>query len=101
MKENSKKEVLSLMKKDITNNFKDISQEELNHFSNNLFVLCSLKAKHINNQTIINQIMNNNTLFLSKMQTKGIQISCKNYDVEIELYTKLKNKYIKIIRNSM
>jgi len=40
-------------------------------------------------------------LFVSDMKTKGISISDDNYNVEIEVYTKLKNKYVRIIRNSM
>ncbi len=101
MNKTAKKDILNLMKKDILDNFKNISPEEIYHFSNNLFLLCYLKAEHVDNQTIINKLMTRNSLFMSDMQTKGLSISDENYNVDIELYTKLKNKYIKIIKNSM
>ena len=101
MNKTAKKDILNLMEKDILDNFKNISTEEMYHFCNNLFLLCSLKAEHVDNQTIINQLMIRNSLFVSDMQTKCISISDDNYNVEIEVYTKLKNKYVRIIRNSM
>ncbi len=99
MNENVKQEILSLMKKDILRNIENINATELIQLSSNLFTLCLLKAQCVDNQTIINELMNRNALFLNSMQTKGAKISTENYNVEIELYTKLKNKYIKIIKS--
>lgn len=96
-----KDKIINQMEQDIVNNFKNINTEELKHLSNNLFILCLLKAKHFSNQEIINLIMNQNSSFLSDMQTKGVNVVLENYDVEIELYTKLKNKYIRIIRKNI
>ena len=68
------------MEKDILDNFKNISTEEMYHVI--IVLLCSLKAEHVDNQTIINQLMIRNSLFVSDMQTKGISISDDNYNVE-------------------
>lgn len=101
MNKELKNKIISQMEQDIMNNFKNITTDELSHLSNNLFMLCLLKAKDFSNQEIINLIMNQNNSFLSNMQTKGVNIALENYKVEIELYTKLKNKYIRIIRKNI
>ena len=72
-----------------------IHQEELNHFCNNLYVLCSLKAYKVEEQEIIKQIMYRNNVFLYEMQQNGKILDSDISNVELKFYTKLKNKYVK------
>lgn len=93
-----KEEIINMIKKEITNKFEKISEEELNHFCNNLYVLCSLKAYKVEEQEIIKQIMYRNNVFLYEMQQNGKILDSDISNVELKFYTKLKNKYIKIIK---
>lgn len=93
-----KEEIINMIKKEITNKFEKVSEEELNHFCNNLYVLCSLKAYKVEEQEIIKQIMYRNNVFLYEMQQNGKILDSNISNVELKFYTKLKNKYIKIIK---
>lgn len=93
-----KEEIINMIKKEITNKFEKVSEEELNHFCNNLYLLCSLKAYKVEEQEIIKQIMYRNNVFLYEMQQNGKILDSNISNVELKFYTKLKNKYIKIIK---
>ena len=93
-----KEEIINMIKKEITNKFEKVSEEELNHFCNNLYVLCSLKAYKVEEQEIIKQIMYRNNVFLYEMQQNGKILDSDISNVELKFYTKLKNKYVKIIK---
>ena len=57
-----KDEVLNLIKADIRKNIKNISDEELKHYCNNIYVFACLKAHNVNDNEVINLLTeyNNN-----------------------------------------
>ncbi len=93
-----KEEIINMIKKEVNDKFEKVSEEELNHFCNNLYVLCSLKAYKVEEQEIIKQIMYRNNVFLYEMQQNGKILDSDISNVELKFYTKLKNKYVKIIK---
>lgn len=93
-----KEEIINMIKEDVTDKIEKVSEEELNHFCNNLYVLCSLKAYKVEEQEIIKQIMYRNNVFLYEMQQNGKILDSDISNVELKFYTKLKNKYVKIIK---
>ena len=99
LEKNYKDEIISMIRKDILEKTHRLSEEELNHFCDNVYVLCSLKAYNIEEQEILKQVMYRNNLFLYEMQQKNVDI-CNNttFTLDLRFYTKLKNKYVKIIK---
>lgn len=93
-----KEEIINMIKQEVYDKFAKVSQEELNHFCNNLYVLCSLKAYKVEEQEIIQQLMYRNNVFLYEMQQNGKILDSDISNVELKFYTKLKNKYVKIIK---
>ena len=101
MEKNYKDEIISMIRKDILEKTHRLSEEELNHFCDNVYVLCSLKAYNIEEQEILKQVMYRNNLFLYEMQQKNVDI-CNNttFTLDLRFYTKLKNKYFSIIKKN-
>lgn len=93
-----KEEILNMIKKDVIEKVGNLPKEELEHFSNNVYVLCSLKAHKIDEQEIVKQVMYRNNIYLHEMQQKGKILDSSISKVELKFYTKLKNKYVKIIK---
>ncbi len=93
-----KEEIITMIKKDVLEKVGDVSDEELEHFCNNVYILCSLKAHKIDEQEIVKQVMYRNNIFLHEMQQKGKVLDSSISNVELKFYTKLKNKYVKIIK---
>ncbi len=93
-----KKEIIYMIKKDVIEKVGKVAEEELEHFCNNVYILCSLKAHKIDEQEIIKQVMYRNNIYLHEMQQKGKVIDSNISKVELKFYTKLKNKYVKIIK---
>lgn len=93
-----KEEIINMIKKDVIEKVGNVPQEELEHFSNNVYVLCSLKAYKIDEQEIVKQIMYRNNIYLYEIQQKGKILDSSISKVELKFYTKLKNKYVKIIK---
>lgn len=97
-----KKEIVDLITQEVSDKIKDISEDELNHFCNNVYVLCSLKAHNVEEQEIIKQLMYRNNVYLYEMQQKGKVLNNTNIsNVKLDFYTYLKDKYIKIIKERM
>lgn len=97
-----KEEILALMTKEVSDEIKDISEDELNHFCNNVYVLCSLKAYNVEEQEIIKQLMYRNNVYLYEMQQKGKVLNNTDIsNVKLNFYTYLKDKYIRIIKERM
>lgn len=99
MNKYSKKDVLNLMEEDIRIQFKNINEEELKHFSNNLFILCSAKVDNLNEQAIADKITYMNNLFVKNMERKNVNINSNNFDMEMCVYKKLEDKYIELLKN--
>lgn len=93
-----KNEIINKMKNDVKGKLKDMSKEELEHFCNNLYVLCILKVNNINEQEIINQLMCRNNIFVYEMEKENKMFYNYYFDIELDYYTKIKNKYLKIIK---
>lgn len=95
-------EILASMTKEVSDEIKDISEDELNHFCNNVYVLCSLKAYNVEEQEIIKQLMYRNNVYLYEMQQKGKVLNNTDIsNVKLNFYTYLKDKYIRIIKERM
>ena len=93
-----KEEIINMIKKDVIEKVGNVPNEELEHFCNNVYILCSLKAHKVEEQEIIKQIMYRNNIYLYEMQQKGKIVNSNISKVELKFYTKLKNKYVKIIK---
>lgn len=93
-----KEEIINMIKKDVIEKVGNVPNEELEHFCNNVYILCSLKAHKVEEQEIIKQIMYRNNIYLYEMQQKGKIVDSSISKVELKFYTKLKNKYVKIIK---
>lgn len=93
-----KEEIINMIKKDVIEKVGNVPNEELEHFFNNVYILCSLKAHKVEEQEIIKQIMYRNNIYLYEMQQKGKIVNSNISKVELKFYTKLKNKYVKIIK---
>jgi len=93
-----KKELLDMIKKDVIDKIGKVSEKELNHFCNNIYVLCSLKAHNIEEQEIVKQIMYRNNIYMYEIQQSGKILDSDISHVELKFYTKLKNKYVKMIK---
>lgn len=98
LEKNYKEEIINMIKEEVSDKFAKESDEELNHFCNNVYVLCSLKAHKVEEQEIIKQIMYRNNVFLYEVQQNGKILDSDISNVELKFYTKLKNKYVKIIK---
>ena len=97
-----KNEILNKIKNDVKDIFNNTSLEELNHFCNNVYSLCSLMAHNIDEHKIVQYIMLKNNLFRYQMEQRGIHIySLDNPNLTLKLCTKLKNKYVKIIKGKL
>ena len=93
-----REEIINMIKKDVIEKVGNVPKEELDHFCNNVYILCSLKAHKIDEQEIVKQIMYRNNIYLHEMQQKGKVLDSSISNVELKFYTKLKNKYVKIIK---
>lgn len=96
-----KTEIIEQMKREILEKIEIVSTEELNHFCNNLYVLCLLKIYNVDEQEIIKQLMYRNNLYLHEMKQKGKVLTSDITEIELDFYTKLKNKYLKIIKEKI
>ena len=98
LEKNYKEEIINMIKKDVIEKVGTVPKEELEHFCNNVYILCSLKAHKIDEQEIVKQVMYRNNIYLHEMQQKGKVVDSNISKVELKFYTKLKNKYVKIIK---
>lgn len=96
-----KVEVVEQMKKEVSESFEAVSTDELNHFCNNLYVLCSLKVHNVDEQEIVKQLMYRNNIYLYEMKQKGKVLTSDIPEIELDFYTKLKDKYLKIIKEKI
>lgn len=91
-------EIINMIKKDVKEQFKNMDEDELEHLCKNVYILCVLKVHKISEYEITKQLMCRNNLFLEEMKKKGKNINSNLDDTNIKFYTKLKDKYLKIIK---
>lgn len=92
-----KEEVISQIKEEVKEKFNDISKEELEHFSNNVYVYAVMMAHKLDKNKIIAQINHLNNLYFDAMQEDGIVKSTINAN-ELDYYKALDKKYLEIVK---
>ena len=91
-----KDEVLNLIKVDIRKNIKNISEEELKHYCNNIYDFACLKAHNVNDNEVINLLMEYNNDYVTKV-TKEF----KESNIDLNFNTNIAKKYINIIKEKI
>lgn len=92
-----KEKVINMIKTEVQEKSKELKNEELEHFCNNVFTVATLSANNIEEQEIENQIMDLNNKFLYDCKQKGIAINSEISKEQMELTSYLNDKYTKII----
>lgn len=92
-----KKDILDMIKIDVQKELKDMKEEELNHFCNNVFTVAVLTANKVEDQDIADEIMNLNRNFINECEKNGIEIKETVSQEQMELSSALSEKYIKVI----
>lgn len=96
-----KTEIIDQIKKDILIDFPDVLEEELNHFSNNVYVYTTLLAHQIDEHEIIEQLIFLNNRYFEQM-SKNNKLNENIISTEnIKYLNNLKNKYIQIIKQKI
>lgn len=94
-------EITSLIKQEVKKDFPKVKEQELNHFSNNVYVYATLRAYNVNERDIVEQLVYLNNRYFDAMQEDGIvknsQIKCTN----IEYLKNLNDKYTKMIKEKI
>lgn len=96
---NPREKIITLIKEDLKKIFKITNLKELEHASNNLFTLCYLKVNNVPEQEIANQMMNGDRIFHKEME--GQDLTMDSSGVSLDEYSKLVDKYIKIMKERM
>ena len=94
-------EITSLIKQEVKKDFPKVKEQELNHFSNNVYVYATLRAYNVNERDIVEQLVYLNNRYFDAMQEDGIvknsQIKCTN----IEYLKNLNDKYTNMIKEKI
>ena len=96
-----KNEIIAMIKEEVKDLFTNMLDEELDHFSNNVYIYSILKANDVKMEDILKQIMYRNSLFRDEMDRQGKTIKTDNPKVAEDYYIKLVDKYEKIIKERM
>lgn len=96
-----KDEILNLIRNDVKKIFQIENEEELEHLSSNLYVMCSLKANNIPEQEITDQIIYGDNIFLNELKEKGIVLNSNDKHIPLEEHIRLVKKYVEIIKERM
>ena len=86
------------IKEEVRKDFPNAKEEELNHFSNNVYVYATLRAYKVSEQDIVEQLLYLNNRYFDKMQEDGIVKNTQVTDANIEYLQKLNDKYMKKIK---
>lgn len=92
-----KEEVVSQIKAEVREKFSDISEEELEHFSNNVYVYAIMMAHELDKNKIFAQINHLNNLYFDAMQEDGI-VKSKIDERNLDYYKALDKKYLEIVK---
>lgn len=91
-------ELITKINQEVRKDFPNISEKELNHFSNNVYICAVLKAYKVEEQDIIEQLLYLNNKYFTEMQEDGLIKDSSINSNNIEYLTKLNEKYLKIIK---
>ena len=98
--ENEKKKIVKDYS-ELLNSFPNAQEEELNHFSNNVYVYATLRACNIDEQEIVEQLLYLNNRYFDEMQEDGVVKNTQITNANLEYLQKLNDKYMKLIKQKM
>ena len=82
------------IKEEVRKSFPNAQEEELNHFSNNVYVYATLRACNIDEQEIVEQLLYLNNRYFDEMQEDGVVKNTQITNANLEYLQKLNDKYI-------
>lgn len=89
------------IKEEVRKSFPNAQEEELNHFSNNVYVYATLRACNIDEQEIVEQLLYLNNRYFDEMQEDGVVKNTQITNANLEYLQKLNDKYMKLIKQKM
>lgn len=89
------------IKEEVRKDFPNAKEEELNHFSNNVYVYATLRAYNIDEQDIVEQLLYLNNRYFDEMQEDGIVKNTQITGANLEYLQKLNDKYMKKIKEQI
>ena len=98
--ENEKKKIVKDYS-ELLKSFPNAQEEELNHFSNNVYVYATLRACNIDEQEIVEQLLYLNNRYFDEMQEDGVVKNTQITNANLEYLQKLNDKYMKLIKQKM
>lgn len=96
-----KDEIINKIKSDVKRDFPEILDEELDHFSNNVYVYAALHAHNLDKNKIFGILNNLNNLYVDSMQEDGIAKNKVITEQDIDYYKLLHKKYLEIIKEKI
>ena len=92
-----KKEILTSIKTDLLDKYKDISIIELELLSNNIYDFCCLAERNISEKDILTYLSNKNRYYYNMLSEEDL----KKLTLEVDINTlkMLSQKYTNILRN--
>lgn len=96
-----KDETINRIKNDVRKDFPKITNEELDHFSNNVYVYAVLNAHNLDNNKIFGILNNLNNLYVESMQEEGIVKNKVITEQDIDYYKSLNKKYLEIVKEKI
>jgi len=97
-KKRDKNIIIDQIKLDLEKNCTDITLFELEILSNNIYEFCCLMVHHVLPEEIGKYIIYKNNYYNSRLFKEDTKINLD--DNSLKYFTKLKNKYIRIIKNT-
>lgn len=94
-------EITIEIKEEVRKDFPNAKEEELNHFSNNVYVYATLRAYNIDEQDIVEQLLYLNNRYFDEMQEDGIVKNTQITGANLEYLQKLNDKYMKKIKEQI
>ena len=96
-----KDETINKIKNDVKKDFPKITNEELDHFSNNVYVYAVLQAHNLDKNKIFGILNNLNNLYVDSMQEDGIVKNKVITEQDLHYYKALNKKYLEIIKQKI
>ena len=96
-----KDEIINKIKSDVKKDFPEILDEELEHFSNNVYVYAVLQVHNVDKNKIFGILNNLNNLYVDSMQENGIVKNKVITEQDIDYYKSLNKKYLEIVKEKI
>lgn len=94
-------EITSKIKQEVKRDFPNVEEEELNHFSNNVYVYATLRAYNVKERDIVEQLLYLNNRYFEEVQEDGFVKDSKINCTNIEYLRNLNDKYMKMIKEKI